>query len=160
MRLLSVLMLLCGSAIVAGEAYRLIPIAKREHGYNNFESTSNLTPKEYSAFMDTVDLQDGWNGKARFQEAMRAAKIDFTKEALVLFRHTEGSGSVAVKLLQPELRGSTLVCKIERKVPEVGTDDMAYYCFAIVVDRSKIKAVECHSKGKKQTFRIVTPQQK
>ncbi len=162
-RIVACLSLVCAAAsTVRGEdavakidpGYRNIPIPKREHGYSNFQSTSILTKKEYTAFIDAVNRQRAWNGKAKVIDALAAAKVDFKTHALLLLRHTEGSGSVAVKLAPLQRKGKALIVRVNRKAPEMGTADMAYYCFAVVVDKSMFKAIEYHSKGKKQVLQL------
>lgn len=52
----------------------------------------------------------------------------------------------------PELKGGKLVCAIHREVPQIGTGDLADYCFAVAVDRAKVKQAEVwvHTKGDKK----------
>ncbi|HYF51211.1 MAG TPA: hypothetical protein VEJ63_17480 [Planctomycetota bacterium] len=128
------------------EPYRSIDVPQQEHGYQNFESKVIKTQAELDAFLKNPG--EAWNERKKFEEGLKAPKIDFEKEALVLLRHTEGSGSVQVTFEKPKLEGTTLKCKVSRKEPEIGTADMAYYTFALVVDKTKVKKVEFTSAGK------------
>ncbi len=140
----------------AGEpqTHRTIPIPKREHGYNNFESTAIQTKLAWDEFekKHLGEKATGWNKRKEVAMALADANIDFKKEALILLRHTEGSGSTSVTFEKPVLKGKRLVCTITRKVPEVGTADMAYYSFAVVVQKSAINEIELQIKGRKPTI--------
>jgi len=125
-------------------APRLLPIPQEEHGYGNFDSLVIATPGDYEAFLKTGSTARAspWNNRAAFDAALAGAKLDFAREALVLLRHTEGSGSVQVTCAMPEVKGRRLMCRIGRTEPEAGTADMAYHCFAIVVSKPDIAEIE------------------
>ena len=74
------------------QSFRVIPIQKREHGYSNFESIVLMSKNDLDSFLTATSAQTGWNNRQEFEEALLNAKLDFSKEALVLLRHTEGSG--------------------------------------------------------------------
>jgi hypothetical protein len=127
------------------ESFRIIPIPKREHGYNNFTSIAITSHVDFDSFLRRTSAQTGWNNRKEFADALREAKVDFTKEALVLLRHSESSGSVQVTFETPVLQEKTLICKIHGKAFRTGfggTADMAYYCFAVVVCTLAVNQVE------------------
>jgi hypothetical protein len=125
------------------QAFRVIAIPNKETGYSNFESVAFNTKAEFESFRAGTSKQLGWNSRQAFADALHDAKIDFTREALVLLRHTEGSGGVRVNFETPTLIDRKLVCQIRGKALRgAGTADMAYYCFAVVVSRSLIDEVE------------------
>jgi len=131
------------AAAQAPQPFRLISIPNREHGYGNFESIALNTKADFDSFIAGTSRQGGWNSRAAFVDALRNANIDFTREALVLLRHTEGSGSVRVTFETPTLVDHKLVCQIRGKaLTGGGTMDMAAYCFAVVVSRSAVTEVE------------------
>jgi hypothetical protein len=142
---LVLLMLFCNQSLVAQEpqAFRVIPIANKENGYSNFESVAFNSKAEFESFLAGTSKQDGWNNRQAFADALQNANIDFTREALVLLRHNETSGSVRVSFETPNLVARKLVCQIRGKaLTGMGTMDMAYYCFAVVVSRSVVNEVE------------------
>ena len=127
------------------ELFRIIPIPKKENGYSNFASIALTSEDDFNSFMKRTATQIGWNNRKEFEDALREAKVDFTKEALVLLRHDEPSGSVQVTFERPALQDMKLVCEIRGKpIPPgfLGTADMAAYCFAVVVSKSAVKQVE------------------
>jgi len=130
---------------------RIIPIPKREHGYSNFESVVITSQEELDAFLlkESKGQDMGWNNWEGFEKAIALAKIEFNRESLVLLRHTEGSGSVQVNFRKPLLEDKKVICQIDRKEPEMGTADMAYYCFALTVAKTHVKQVELKLSGKK-----------
>ena len=131
------------AAAQAPQPFRLISIPNREHGYGNFESIALNTKADFDSFIAGTARQSGCNSRAAFVDALRNANIDFTREALVLLRHTEGSGSVRVTFETPTLVDHKLVCQIRGKaLTGGGTMDMAAYCFAVVVSRSAVTEVE------------------
>ena len=127
------------------QSFRIIPILKRENGYGNFESIAFVSKDELDSFLKNTAKQMGWNNRQEFEDALGNAKVDFTKEALVLLRHDEGSGSVQVTFAPPLLQDRRLICKItgKRFPPGYGgTMDMAYYSFAVVVLKAAVTEVE------------------
>ena len=125
------------------QGVRLIPIPNRENGYSNFDSVAFNTKAEFESFLAGTSKQLGWTSRQAFADALHDANIDFTREALVLLRHTEGSGGVRVNFETPTLVDRKLVCQIRGKaLIGMGTADMAYYCFAVVVTRSLVSEVE------------------
>ena len=130
------------------QPFRTIDILKRENGYGNFESIAFTSQKDLDSFIKKVALQPGWNHKREFIDALNNANVDFSKEALVLLRHTEGSGSVKVAFETPVLKGKNLICEIAgTPIPPGfgGTGDMAYYCMAVVVSKAQVSQVEFHA---------------
>ena len=126
------------------QSFRIIPIPKRG-GYSNFESIVLMSKNDLDSFLTDASMQIGWSNKQEFEDALLNAKLDFSKEALVLLRHTEGSGSVQVTFETPILQGTNLLCEIRGKpIPPGygGTADMAYYCFAVAVSKAQVSQVE------------------
>lgn len=125
--------------------FRTLDIPKRENGYGNFKSIALMSGDDLESFLKKVALQPGWNHKGEFVDALISAHVDFNKEALVLFRHTEGSGSVKVAFETPVLTDKKLLCEIiGTPIPPGfgGTGDMAYYCMAVVVSKAQVSKVE------------------
>jgi hypothetical protein len=128
------------------ESFRVIPIQQRENGYSNFASVAFTSRDEFDSFIKRTSI--GWNNRKGFEDALRSANVDFAKEALVLLRHTEPSGSVQVTFETPTLEDGKLVCEIRGKaIPPGfgGTGDMAYYCFAVALSKSAVTQVELHA---------------
>ena len=120
----------------AQPAFRQLSIPKREHSYSGFESIVIYTQDELNSFLEAIQQP------AHREIAVRAANIDFGKEALALLRYTEASGSTIVSLGRPSLTGTRLSVPIKTQHPDDGgTDDMAYYCFALAVDTSLAESV-------------------
>jgi hypothetical protein len=129
----------------SSKSFRMIPIPNRENGYSNFASIAFMSKDAMDSFLTDTSTQIGWNKRQEFEDALLNAKLDFSKEALVLLRHTEGSGSVQVTFETPILQGRNLLCEIQGKpIPPGygGTADMAYYCFAVAVSKSRVSQVE------------------
>ena len=127
------------------QSFRIIPIQKGEHGYSNFESIVLMSKKDLDSFLTDTSTQIGWNNRQEFEDALLNAKLDFSKEALVLLRHSEGSESVKVTFETPILQDRNLLCEIRgRPIPPGygGTADMAYYCFAVAVSKAQVSQVE------------------
>jgi hypothetical protein len=122
-------------------SFRVINIPQREFGYSHFESMAITTSEDLNAFLEEMS-QLSWNNRQVFVDALLDAKIDFNKEALVLLRHTEGSGSAQVSFDTPVLQDKTLLCEIRSEMTGVGTADMAYHCFALAVSKSLVDKVQ------------------
>ena len=126
------------------QPFRVIPILKREHGYGSFASMAIKSQNELDSFLKDTSKQS-WNNRQEFEAALRDAKLDFTKEVLVLLRHDESSGSTQVTFETPILKDRKLLCEIRGRAFHPGyggTADMAYYCFAVVVSKSAVSHVE------------------
>jgi len=114
----------------------LLNLTAREHGYSNFETTVIGSELELASLIDEFNGQPHWNEKENILSEVRAWDIDFDSSYVVFYRHTEGSGSVGVSIEEPIWVYSIPSISIERDVPEAGTMDMAYYCFAFKVNRN------------------------
>jgi hypothetical protein len=129
----------------SAQSFRIIPIPIRETGYSNFASIVFMSKKDLDSFLTDTSTQIGWNNRQGFEDALLNANLDFSKEALVLLRHTEGSGSVQVTFETPILQDRNLLCEIRgRPIPPgyAGTGDMAYYCFAVALSKAQVSQVE------------------
>ncbi len=121
---------------VSQAGVRTVDIPMREHGYSNFETTLLTSAEAYDTFVAQVQAQDFWNDKNAFLTALEAAKVDFTHENLLLYRITEGSGSIALSVLPAVVENGIATVTVTRSVPEVGTADMAYYALAYALDHN------------------------
>jgi hypothetical protein len=129
-----------------GPSFRIIDIQKRDIGYSYFDSMAITSSDDFDAFLRETSQQIGWNNRQQFEEALLNAQLDFNQEALVLLRHNEGSGSVQVSFETPVLQDKTLLCAIRGKPPlGLGTADMAYYCFALVVSKLLVNQVQLNA---------------
>ena len=63
------------------------------------------------------------------------ARVDFSREYIAVVFHTEGSGSVAVTVGEPNLEKGVLTLILDRNAPPLRTADMAYRAFAIRAPR-------------------------
>lgn len=130
----------------SAQSFRIIPIPAREYVYSDFKSTVIKSQKDLDSFLAaTTSRRLPMNKTRGFEDALRNAKLDFSKEALVLLRHTENSGSVKVAFETPVLRDRTLHCEINGKpIPPGygGTGDIADYCYAVAVSKAHVSQVE------------------
>lgn len=126
----------------AKEPARFASIPAREHGYSNVKTQVIKDEASYNTFIETVKKQGAWNNREAFLKGLNEANIDYKTEALVLVRNTQGSGSVPVRSDALSLKDTTLHVKIKvGNTGGFGTADMAYYCFAVVVNKAKIHAL-------------------
>ncbi|MDW8343374.1 MAG: hypothetical protein RMM51_02670 [Verrucomicrobiae bacterium] len=123
---------------------RIIAIPRRDNGYGNLEATTITSQEQLDAFLTRAakERELAWQNFEAFQQSLRQAAIDFAREALVILPHTEPSGSISVDLRLLRVEDNRLICQIDRHVPAIGTDDMAYHCFAIVVGQSQVREIE------------------
>lgn len=112
---------------------RRFDIPKRDHGYHQFDTQLLTSPAELDDFLKEIVQQTSWWDREAFIATLRSAEIDFAKASLLLLRHTEGSGSVRVRLEPAVVVGDELVLRVTREAPAIGTMDMAYYCFALEI---------------------------
>lgn len=131
------------------KVFRQIPIPKREHGYSRMNSRVIRTERELDDLLKRIKKMTGWNKPKKFEDTIKKAKMDFSKEVLVLLPHVESSGSIEVTFKEPKLQNRELICRIRRNVSLVSTCDMAYYCFALAVSKAAVDGIELHVKGRK-----------
>ncbi len=117
-------------------------LASRPHGHRAAAGRSSSVPPrkrpDVSRFRSVrLAVHAGW-------QPFPGGPRPHLRPAAGCLRHTGGSGSVRVAFDKPVLRNGVLPCPITREAPEVGTDDMAYYCFALAVWKSDVIAVELH----------------
>ena len=126
-----------GGGLLAKRELVRIEVPFREHGYNNFNSRVIGSTKGFADFIKEVEQQKNWNNKQDFLSQLQSESINFEKYNLLLYRLTEGSGSVALSPQAPEYTSDNqITVKIDRVAPEVGTADMAYYVLAYKFDKN------------------------
>ncbi len=130
------------------QAVRTIAVPAREHGYSNFETRTITSQADLDGFLKEMSAASGWNNFGAFRKALAEAKPDLEKKTLVLIRHTERSGSVKVTFHEPRVEEKKVICRIDRTKPKMGTADMAYYCFALVVAKDAATHVEVQVQGR------------
>ncbi len=123
------------------EGVRRVAIPAEEHGYNQFFSMVIGSQEQLDTFLRGVEGREGWNNRAGFTKGIADAKLDFSKESLILIRHTEGSGSIWVRFYLSSEADGSLTARIYRGIPPTLTGDMKYYCFAIAVRKDRPRRV-------------------
>ncbi len=135
------------SGLVSESKMSSIAIPVREHGYSRLQdpekvfNKSNYTllgnSQELDNFLETIEPQTAWNGDSKqlFAAALKNANVDFANDNIFIYYHNEGSGSVRVTLSDPVWENGNAVCNIKRKVPDMGTADMAYYAYAYKISK-------------------------
>jgi len=113
-----------------------IAIPVRENGYSHFETQVLSSQKALSSFLKELKLQNGWNQRENFLESLEIAKIDFTKENLLLYRITKSSASTVLAVEKPIGNKKHILIKIGRDKPKIGTTDMAYYTLAYKISKT------------------------
>lgn len=118
------------------ETIRKISTPFREHGYSNFKTTVIDTQNKLDTFISNVKSQSNWNNKKAFLDAIEGQSIDFSRYNLLLYRITEASGSITLTPQKPVIKNDEVSITINRKTPNIGTSDMAYYALAYIVDKN------------------------
>ena len=127
------------------EGVRRIPIPEKGgDAYGRLSSGVIDSQAKLDKLLAGVKAEAAWDEahRHRFLKAIADAKVDFSKEVLVLIGHVEGSGSVRVRLRLTAEPGGWLRAAISRRVPEDQTADMAHYGFALAVRRDRAKRIE------------------
>lgn len=128
------------SSVAGAAMVRVDAVTPREHGYSNFETLVLHDQASYAAFTQDVAQQEGWNDKTAFLQSLSTTDIDFATESLLLFRHTETSGSNVIIPHAPQSTRHEANVTIDVLIPPAGTDDMAYYLYVYRVAKT-IKTV-------------------
>lgn len=142
---LIVLLVGCLHSSIASEnpIFETLKMSNRDHWYSHFKTTVINTPQEYRDFLKSASIDPDQPHSFHNTVASLSAWVD--THTMVLIRHTESSGSTKVSFQVSQASPDTLLCKISRIPPgpcDIGTCDMAYYCFGIMGQRSLIKKVE------------------
>mmetsp|Transcript_22608 Transcript_22608/g.27727 ORF Transcript_22608/g.27727 Transcript_22608/m.27727 type:complete len:148 (-) Transcript_22608:207-650(-) len=128
-----------------------ISILEKENGYSEFSTKIITTQEELAGFIDEVENQPYWNNKAVFLNVMSTLNINFQVSNLLLIRHTEGSGSTRVEA-NLKVEGNNVSVLVNCQRPDIGTCDMAYYCFGYVVPKNAGNSVECNNSSNREEF--------
>lgn len=127
--------------LIAGSDMSRVNIPAREHGYSNLQNIVISSTTELNEYIQLIEQQSAWNNKTEFIIVLQSENIDFNSMNLLIYFHTEGSGSIGVSLAQPIWEGENAVVNITRTVPDVGTADMAYYAYAFKVNKAIPKVI-------------------
>jgi hypothetical protein len=120
---------------------RILAVPRDENGYGGFGSLVIDSRAQFDSFQKTVAGQAGWNDRAKFLQVLDQARLDFQRESLVLIRQGDSSSSQSVHLAAPRMRGDTVTCTV-RVSGSPRNRDVVYRCFAVVVDKRKVRRVE------------------
>jgi len=120
---------------------RVLAVPRDEHGYGGFGSLVIDSRTQFDSFKKTVAGQAGWNDRAKFLHVLDQAGIDFDRESLVLIRQGDGSSSLSVNLPAPRMLGDALTCTV-CVTGSPRNRDVVYRCFAVAVDKRKVRRVE------------------
>ena len=151
MRTVSFFFLLClvgCNAQTDGNGFRVIDVPAKEPGtlgepgYGRFRSQVIDTQEEFDRFVKQIEAQTGWRDQASFLKALRDANLDLTRESLVLIRHWEPSNATTATLATPRREGDKLVCEVHSHVPLSVMWIAVCHCFAVAVDKARVKQVE------------------
>ena len=107
-----------------------VDVPFRDFGYSYLPSTIVDSQKALDEFLIKVMATDNWKGKSQFIEKLQNVEINFEAYNLLFYKITEGSGSIKLTPKKPKTRTTTehhVTIVINRVVPEIVTDDMAYY---------------------------------
>lgn len=118
-----------------------LEIPEREHGYHYFETKIIKSTDSLLSFIQDIQNQKYWNGKELFLAALQDSIIEIENNSIVLFRITEGSGSIKLTIKGLYLVDNNPVVKISRYVPSILESDMAYYCYAYKVSKHYAKII-------------------
>ncbi|VAW48284.1 hypothetical protein MNBD_GAMMA04-1316 [hydrothermal vent metagenome] len=118
-----------------------VNIPVREHGYSNLQNIVIESTIELNEYVPLIEQQSAWNNKTEFVNVLQSENIDFDFFNLLIYFHTEGSGSIEVLLAEPIWEGENALVNITRIVPEAGTADVAYYAYAFKVNKTIPKVI-------------------
>ena len=117
------------------ELVQRISAVERSHIYSDMKNQIINSEKELLTFLEESEKK---YGKNYFSKILKNEKIDFTKYNLMIYLHTETSGSVQVSVNKPYLdKDNNVIIPIDGKSDfGMQTDDMAYYGFIYKVAKS------------------------
>jgi len=95
--------------------------------YNQLTTTLITSQAELEQLITTLTSQRYELDKQEQFAQLEKVAIDFSKENLLIYQMSESSGSIALNVKAPTLKGDAAFVSITRHVPEMGTTDMAYY---------------------------------
>ncbi len=108
-----------------------VDVLFRDGGYSYLPSTIIDSQKALDEFLIKIMATDNWKGKNQFIiEKLQNVEINFEVYNLLFYKITEVSGSIKLTPKKPKTRTTTehhVTIGINRVVPKIVTDDMAYY---------------------------------
>ena len=117
----------------------ILAIPNRQHVYSKFEDTVLRSQDELDSFIENMESESDY--ATSVTDALKALEVDFTSKNFLFFTHTETSGSNQIELGYPVFDSNKVVVELARKIPEIGTADMAYYAYAYEVDKAIEKVI-------------------
>ncbi len=129
------------SETVSPDDVSSIAIPNRELGYQFLENTVIASSGDLDSFLQDLEDQPFWNDKDTFVSILQGEEIDWNVDNIIIFPHTEPSGSITVTPQEPVSEEGVVTIDILRDVPEVGTADMANYAFAYRVSKRIDKVI-------------------
>ncbi len=119
---------------VPAEKMAALAIPNRQHVYSKFEDTVLRSQDELDQFIEKMELESEY--AASVIDALKELNVDFSKNNFLFFTHSETSGSNRIELGHPIFDNNKVVVELTRKVPALGTADMAYYAYAYEIDKA------------------------
>lgn len=113
-----------------------VAVPFRDHGYSNLSTAVLTSETARKELLNSIEVQSGWEMKEPFTATLAECAVNFERENIVLFVHSESSGSNRLEVSEPVLKAQSCYVRVERTVPEIGTMDMAYYSLVYIVDKT------------------------
>lgn len=96
--------------------------------YNtNIKSFQINSEKELNIFMNATEIK------------LNIPKTNFQDYTIFIQRSIEGSGSNKLKIFSVSFKNNTLNFNIKRKIPKIGTADMAYWYLIAIIPNKKLE---------------------
>ncbi len=123
------------------EIVSLLNYPFRENGFADLETIVLSSSEERDSLIQSITTPNGWNDVESFTTALSSNNIDFETENVILYTHTEGSGSIKIDVQEPTLDDDGAYITIIKTVPPMMTMDMAYYSIGVVISKTIPKLV-------------------
>lgn len=127
-----------GKRLAVAVPYRRLALKQRA-GWRTLKPQVIASAEQHAALLKRLKSQV----MAEALKPLAEAKVDWAKQCLVLLTHTVNSGSIPVSLTIGQLtKSGALPCRVKiGPSPALGTADMAYHAWALVVERAAVRTV-------------------
>ncbi|MFC1513817.1 hypothetical protein ACFL5P_02295 [candidate division KSB1 bacterium] len=126
--------------IDSSEMYR-VDFPARNSGFSNLQNKVIRSEAELNEYIQFINGHQRWFNKTDFINALLGENKNFDTMNLLIYTHTEPSGSIGVMLSHSVREDENIVIYIARNVPQSGTGDMAYYAYAFKVKKTIPKVI-------------------
>jgi len=140
---------------------RQLPLPTVDRGYRHLKTRVITSNEEYQAFLHAVEKQEGWERKVAFGMKVAKAKVDFSHEHLLIYRHTVRKGERLLQIKQHSVQehNATVILEAAKTAVPAQTAQAFFYAVDQKIKRVIFKSPTSRVTVKNSKNSTVAPQE-